>query len=340
MPIDRWNSDPRIGEVLALRRGLTFTSRWPDITDAVRAYGQLNSENSEGRQRALLRIQNASRDWKRNQDASKVVLVKPLVNRKHDALNGLDSCVAQEWVELAKGSVPKQPLAKGSVPTEPMEIGPSGSGGFQRSAFAASTSPPEVEGVDKYGVWPQKKSEMRSIGINDEDIDALHTYMDIHVHLTNDEYARPIAEQGIHPGRGLGIGLPTDDGRRRPDSDNFYTLSGSSSETTALVQGEAGLRNVVVFSRKGSLNAYRDANYPKGGARAVPKDRHSIPLDSNTPLADQPGSLVLPLDEESAQHLSSFMGRITNATTPPPDVHAAALLERYLQKKISQMRFY
>ena len=81
--------------------------------------------------------------------------------------------------------------------------------------------------------------------------------MNIQVHFTKNEYAKEIAAQGIRPGRGMEIGLPTDDpAERSSDNVNFYTLSGPSNETTGLVSREAGPRNVVVFSREGSLNAH------------------------------------------------------------------------------------
>ncbi len=344
MPNDRWNNDGRIGAVLALRRGYGFSSSWPAIVDAVQDYGRLEKGDHARRHNALRQIEAASGNWLNNYNRSRAVLVKALADQKYHALRGLFDCVGEEWAELSRLSRASAPAsgatsAPVSTPTAPINIGGSGGSSSQRSAFAASTSPPDVTGVDKYGVWPQKKAEMRALSINHEDVEALYGQMDIQVHFTKNEHAQEIAAQGIRPGRGMGIGLPTDNPvERRSDNVNFYTLSGSSNETTGLVSREAGPRNVVVFSRKGSLNAYKDMNYPSGGARAVPGG--TVPLGENTPLADNPVSLVLPLDERSAQNLSSFIRRVINAPTPPPEVHAAALLERYLQNKISRLRFY
>lgn len=94
-----------------------------------------------------------------------------------------------------------------------------------------------------------KVAEMNNTRLNEEDLEMLGKNMDIHVHLTKDEYAKPTAEEGLQPGKDSGVGLP-DSGHNQH---MIYALIGSSDSITRHVSTEAVLRNVIMFARKRSL---------------------------------------------------------------------------------------
>ena len=351
MSVEYWRSSSAVNQIIVLRRGRNFfTSKWPAIVAAVQQYSQLSNADLNGRRAVLMHVVERMIDWEAHQRSNFTILIgQQLAAQKSRALQDLRSVIRHEQNDIAQqqrnatprlpgGAVAAMPYAT-STATAPMAIGGAGSssraiaGAGGSRAWGQSISPPDVgPGVSKYGVWPSNHSALQTETVNENDLETLSDTLDIHVHFTRNRYADSIATEGLQPGRARGIGLP----EGGSDNYNYYTLTGSSRDTTKFVGAEAGPRNVVVLSRKHSLDAYRDMNYREGGARAVPG--HTEPLGRDTVLGQNAISVVLPLDDQSAENLARLLSR-TYGNGQISATRAAALLSQYLRTNITPLRF-
>jgi hypothetical protein len=283
-----WQKSEEVTKASSLSPGMG-KSYWGPVLDAVKAYGGVDESDLQGRTQALLRVEQAFDEWRKNQTrGSSLFRRQQLSDSKIAAISGLEVLMIDERREITRLT-----QARNQPPPPPPRPAPMAIPGA-RSRMPDGPAPERDEAGQGTPVSPFPETTTPDFGVLKSlgKAQPLPAGVTVYLHLTGEDNAREIHTGGIRPSRGRGgIGL-ADTTDKRSDGSHFYVITGSVPETTTAVSSEAGERRVAVLS--GAVNYDRDVNY-LGGARRYFGEAPPAREHAGNKGADGPISFVLPL---------------------------------------------
>ncbi|MFF5173276.1 hypothetical protein ACFY3U_11630 [Micromonospora sp. NPDC000089] len=224
-------------------------SRWLPVKNAVRAYGSIPASKVGDREMQLNVIAGSLRNWREHHRWSATNLTNyrtanwPRISRLRGLADALDGLIGVERTDIEARRA-AAPAVRGAVP---MTIA-ARSGQGSREVFTPFGTPSPVN--------------LPRLGRHFEESPRLPNGVQVQMHTTTRSNYPAIAQQGLHPGRGTGVGLPTGGS----DRTYVYTLTGSVPQTTTYVMQDARASAPVGVLTTGR-DSVRDVNYRSGGAR-------------------------------------------------------------------------
>lgn len=282
----RWHGNRDVEEALKQAPGRGNRSRWPAVTEALRAYMGIADDGDVGQRREVLdRLVSAIEQWRANQrDRMTVNLPGSAAGAKKQILESLDRMIQFERAEL------EAPAAAPAAPTPAVPIGVPGAGARAR-AGSAQSSESDSDDDDKLD-FSRAQQVMATAR-------PLPRAVQLHVHMTNKKNLASIAFEGILPGASKGIGTP----EGGSDKHNIYLLSDSADQNWPATE----IKNATVVGVLSSDAPYsKDPNYDKGAWKShEPAYPVGDPEQRNRGFG--PYSLTFPLNAESRRGIAAFL---------------------------------
>ncbi|RKS68325.1 hypothetical protein BZB76_6588 [Actinomadura pelletieri DSM 43383] len=313
-----WMQSEAVTMALQQTGGMTPSSRWPAVTQAVRAYGRLAPNDLSGRAAALDALSQAIGNWRQNQETVRHRAPWSSANARQAAVSALEDLIRRERDEIrgqrqtpSGPAEPAPPSAAMSIPMGGSRAGdtmPGHGGSLDDSDRSWSPTPDLNEG----GVVAKAEARKNAA--------PLPARVRVRLHLTTDSNVGGVHQRGLKPSQGSGgIGVNPEPGMPAdPDPHHFYVLTGSNQKNENLIASQAGVRAVLVLSSD-SVSYDKDVNYPDGGAGRYAGEAPAARSARGESRTRGPISVVLPLRASgtTTDEVTNFVNQLRDQGEPP-----------------------
>ncbi|WP_306745515.1 eCIS core domain-containing protein [Saccharothrix yanglingensis] len=316
-----WRVSPEVNSVLNEPSTWNPLSRWPAIVDRVRAYLRLPNTDFATRGRLIAELRVAMGEWKQNQDNRTSTDRNPAQTARRRALiDALSPLLDNEDREVdhlrRQADDPSYDRPTEQAPPARASAGPS----------RAATAPMAIGIPGRSGAVPDDQSDddtayarqpARAPGLpysrvmqRYQNVPPLPQGVQVHAHLTREQYRTGIHNDGLVRGRRQGVGLAPEGFAEEtvgpPDRNNIYVLSGGGAAAFVSqdLGGDAAPIGVVSDS---NVDFMQDNNYRGGGAHMYPGD--APPVRDTRPGDLGPFSFTLPATPRTRAGITDFLNR-------------------------------